>query len=79
MYSKCTFDISTGDAAGKAEVAGLWLIVDGGYHRWRCLQCPVKLCRADDELALWSRWIESVRKDVRLKGSARALREETGG
>lgn len=60
-YGKCTFEVAT--PTGHEVLQGLWVIVDGGYHRWRCLQCPSQVC-VDRELALWSRWLESVRKDV---------------
>ena len=60
----------------------------GGYHRWKCLQCPVKYESVQSKVALtvfslspmsgarsnmlrisahqiaWSKWVESVRKDV---------------
>lgn len=57
---------------------GLYLIVDGGYHKWKCLQCPFKHTTKSAE-SLWSRWVESVRKDVEctfgiLKGRFRCLK-----
>ena len=57
---------------------GLYLIVDGGYHRWRCLQCPNKWSDAEWE-ALWFKFIESTRKDVEctfgiVKGRFRILK-----
>lgn len=51
-------------AAGDKEVVkGAYLIVDGGYHRWRVLQCPLKHS-SDKKECLQSKWLESVRKDV---------------
>jgi hypothetical protein len=47
------------------KVKGVWVLCDGGYLRWRIMQCPLKpenLCD-DDEIA-WSERAESVRKDV---------------
>ena len=75
-HKGCAFEVCTSGSA-KKEVKGLWLICDGGCHRWRCLQCPVKIS-ADRGLAAWSRWLESVRKGVeccfgRLKRRFRVL------
>eukprot|EP00048_Salpingoeca_helianthica_P004626 m.79311 g.79311 ORF g.79311 m.79311 type:complete len:485 (+) comp13277_c0_seq2:185-1639(+) len=41
---------------------GPWLLVDGGYHRWRCLQGPDSTaCGLDSRT--FSAWAESIRKD----------------
>ena len=45
------------------ELEGVYLIVDGGYKRWKFLQCPLKHSHLKKE-CLHSRWLESVRKDV---------------
>ena len=42
---------------------GLYLLVDGGYHKWRIMQCPFKFS-LDDQATRWSEQAESVRKDV---------------
>jgi hypothetical protein len=42
---------------------GAWLLCDNGYHKWRCMQCPLKHSSIPRE-ALWSEWAETVRKDV---------------
>lgn len=60
------------------EETGAWLLVDGGYHKWRCLQCPLKHSAIPRE-TLWSEWAETVRKDVEctfgvLKGRFRCLK-----
>jgi hypothetical protein len=60
------------------EETGAWLLVDGGYHKWRCLQCPLKHSAIPRE-SLWSEWAETVRKDVEcafgvLKGRFRCLK-----
>ena len=60
------------------ELGGVYLICDGGYHTWRIMQCPLK-GMSDVNLRLWSKWIESVRKDVEctfgiLKGRFRILK-----
>lgn len=59
-------------------VTGPYIIVDGGYHKWWCLQCPFKHATDPDQVA-WSKWVESVRKDVecffgRLKARFRVLK-----
>ena len=43
--------------------SGAYLIVDGGYLRWNCLQCGLKHSR-DENYVLWRRRIESVWKDI---------------
>ena len=60
------------------QQTGAYLICDGGYHRWRCLQCPL---RFEQELKAvsWNKWVEGVRKDIecifgRLKGRWRCCR-----
>ena len=57
---------------------GGWLLCDGGYHRWRCMQCPTRHSSDADEIR-FSRHIESVRKDIErtfgvLKGRFRILK-----
>ena len=42
---------------------GVWVLVDGGYIERPFLVCPMKDPVYKDEL-IWSKWIESVRKDV---------------
>ena len=43
---------------------GAYLISDGGYPKWRTLQCSLKHT-VRSKHALWSKWVEeSVRKDV---------------
>ena len=43
-------------------------IVDGGYNAWDVLICPMKRA-SDDDSALWSKRLESVRKDTEVRGS----------
>jgi hypothetical protein len=45
------------------ELVGVYLICDGGYHRWRCLQCPMKHS-VDPHVNAFSAQMEAVRKDV---------------
>lgn len=42
-------------------VTGVWILCDGGYHRWRCLQCPSRDGSSNAERK-WSKWAESLRK-----------------
>jgi hypothetical protein len=60
------------------EEKGAYLIVDGGYHKWRDLQCPKKHSAVHRDI-IWSEWLESVRKGVEclfgvLKGRFRCLK-----
>jgi hypothetical protein len=59
-YSDVTFPMVTISGEEYTE-KGAWLIVDGGYHKWRCLQCPLKHSAIPRE-TLWSEWAETVRK-----------------
>ena len=77
IYKDVTFDLLDKDGVPRQQ-EGLYLIVDGGYHKWRCMQCPMKHTSKIKE-ALWSKWVESVRKDVGccfgiLKGRFRCLK-----
>lgn len=62
LYADIPYNLVDNEGNIKEE-KGLYLIVDGGYHKWKCLQCPFKHTSKSAE-ALWSRWVESVRKDV---------------
>ena len=57
---------------------GAYLIVDGGYLKWKCLQCGLKHS-SEEDYVLWRRKMESVRKDIecyfgRLKQRFKVLR-----
>ena len=42
-YTTCTFELY--DANGNTyQLQGVYLIADGGYHKWRNLQCPWREC-----------------------------------
>ena len=77
LYKNETFELT--NAEGDINVhKGLYLIVDGGYHKWRCLQCPMKHTSKIKE-AQRSKLVESVGKDVEcvfgiLKGRYRCLK-----
>lgn len=77
LYNDVVYDLLDKDGVPRQQ-KGLYLIVDGGYHKWRCMQCPMKHTSKIKE-ALWSKWVESVRKDVEccfgiLKGRFRCLK-----
>ena len=77
IYSELPYSIVNEDGVVRTE-KGLYLIVDGIYHKWKCLQCPMKHTSLPND-ALWSKWVESVRKDVEcvfgiLKGRFRCLK-----
>lgn len=65
IYENEVFDLY--DHNGIAhEHKGLYLISDNGYHKWRCLQSPMKT-PVDRDIQLESTWtsmVESLRKDV---------------
>ena len=45
---------------------GAWILCDGGYHRWRCMQCPNRDGSSEPEKR-WSKWAEFLRKVIVLK------------
>jgi len=42
---------------------GVYVIVDNGYLNWSCTVPPFTVTSNMDEIR-WSRWLESIRKDV---------------
>jgi hypothetical protein len=53
------------DATGKRKVFyGVYLICDGGYHRWPCFLYPIKSGVAGSPTGNFSAMLESVRKDI---------------
>ena len=60
LYGDYTFELlkSVGEAV---TWKGLYAIVDGGYHAWRCLQYPNKKSAMWADMR-WSKRMESVRK-----------------
>jgi len=46
------------------QFKGAYLISDGGYHRWGCLVNPYHLQPPGTDLQLWSKNVESARKDI---------------
>lgn len=61
-YGEVPYELYNEDGV-MVEHKGLWLISDGGYHRWKCMAAPMKLAH-DLPSTRWSCSLESVRKDV---------------
>ena len=58
--------------------SGCWILCDNGYHAWPTMMSPMKDAILFTEVR-WSKWLESVRKDVEctfgiLKGRFRILK-----
>ena len=62
FYTETAFKYQVADNQWALE-KGLYLLVDGGYHKWRIMQCPFKFSM-DEKSTRWSETAESVRKDV---------------
>ena len=62
LFTEAEFKIQMNDHKWIVE-KGLYLLVDGGYHKWRIMQCPLKHTIEVDKTR-WSELAESVRKDV---------------
>ncbi len=62
LFKDVTYNLYNADGILE-EHQGLYLLCDGRYHKWRCLQCPLKHT-ANLGAARWSCHLESVRKDV---------------
>ena len=78
VNSDISFDIWKSENIVISET-GVWLLCDGGYHKWLCMMNPMKHT-ASRVQRLWSEWVESVRKDVEcvfgiLKSRFRILKQ----
>jgi Plant transposon protein len=62
LFTEAKFKIQVSDASWVVET-GVYLLVDGGYHKWSIMQCPLKHTVEEDK-ARWSEFAESIRKDV---------------
>lgn len=62
LFTESEFKVQVDDDKWVIE-KGLYLLVDGGYHKWRIMQCPLKHTVEEDK-SRWSEFAESVRKDV---------------
>ena len=61
-YTNAEYELQIGPNKWIRE-KGVYLLVDGGYHKWRIMQCPIKHTAEMDEIR-WSEFAESIRKDV---------------
>jgi hypothetical protein len=76
-----TFELLAHDKGGKViavKYKGVYVIVSNGYLNWSCTVPPFTVTSNMDEIR-WSRWLESMRKDVEctlgiLKGRWRILK-----
>ncbi len=82
MYpGQCSFELLAHDKDGhikKIQFSGVYLIVDNGYLDWSCTVPPFGVLNKIDKIR-WSKWLESMRKDVEctfgiLKGRWRILK-----
>ena len=62
LYANVEFTVHK-TATETETVRGLYLIVDGGFHRWKCLQCPFREA-SDADGSKWTEKLMSLRKDV---------------
>ena len=62
LYTQAEFKIQIAEKKWAKE-KGLYFLVDGGYHKWRIMQCPMKHTNEDDQTR-WSEFAESAHKDV---------------
>lgn len=62
LYTNAEYELQVGENEWVTE-KGVYLLVDGGYHKWRIMQCPYKHT-GDTDKVRWSEFAESVRKDV---------------
>lgn len=61
-YTNAEFELQVGPNEWITE-KGVYLLVDGGYHKWRIMQCPIKHTPEVDQIR-WSEFAERIRKDV---------------
>lgn len=62
LYSDIKFKLQQKDGT-EVEYQGVWVITDNGYLPWPTTVPPMKAPSTYEELR-WSKWIESLRKDV---------------
>jgi hypothetical protein len=62
LYTEAEYKLQVSEILWVIE-KGVYLLVDGGYHKWRIMQCPLKHSVVEEETR-WSEFAESVRKDV---------------
>jgi Plant transposon protein len=62
LFTETQFKIQIAESKWIIE-RGVYLLVDGGYRKWRIMICSLKHTVEEDK-ARWSEFAESVRKDV---------------
>ena len=77
LYGDRTFELYD-DAGVLHTFSGAWCLAVNGYLKWSCLVPPMKDAFFYDDIR-WSKWLESMRKDVEctfgiLKGRWRILK-----
>lgn len=65
LYSHIEYDLEElrGDDVHIRRYRGVWVMVDNGYLNWSTTVPPIKAPADYNELR-WSKWLESLRKDV---------------
>ena len=76
-YEFTLFDRQNGETV-QVKYREAWLLVDNGYLAWSCTVPPIKLSTTMDKIR-FSKWLESLRKDVEctfgiMKGRFRVLK-----
>jgi hypothetical protein len=77
-FEFCLFEKDRRGRKCKATYKGPWVLVDNGYIHWPTAIPPFKFLECHKEIR-WSKWLESMRKDVEcafgiLKGRFRILK-----
>ena len=62
LFTEYSYEVRAKDGT-RIMKKGAFLIVDGGYLRWKVLQCGTRDC-SDPYFIEWRRRMESVRKDI---------------
>ena len=67
VLDDCYFELLACGKNGKVKslrFLGAYLIVDNGYLNWSCTAPPFGVTNDVNEIC-WSKWLESMRKDVK--------------
>ena len=62
LFTEYTYTINDVDGS-RLVTKCVYLIVDGGYLKWKCLQCGLRASSAL-EYIMWRKRMESIRKDI---------------
>ena len=52
IYPDVSFTLDNSRNDDKEDIQHPWLLCDGGYHKWKSMQCPVKHT-SDEDLCRW--------------------------